>query len=57
MDKATVYEIVKVLENLRNSIWVTEDLESDYDCGRRAAEKDFIEKIDGCIAQLQEAVQ
>lgn len=57
MDKSTVYGMVKVLETLRDSIWVTEDLETDYDRGYRAAEKDFIERIDGYIAQLQEGVQ
>jgi len=57
MDKATVYEIVKVLENLRDSIWLVEDFETDRDVGYFCAQKDFIEKIDGYIAQLQEGVQ
>ena len=46
-------DTVKELEEVKNSIWVTEDLESEYDCGKRSAEVSFIEKLDTRIKRLK----
>lgn len=53
MDKTTKL-IIQTLENLRESVWVREDIESDYDRGYRAAEKDFIKEINDRIELLKE---
>lgn len=41
------------LEQVKQAVWVTEDLESEYDCGKRAAEISFIEMLEKKISNLK----
>lgn len=45
------------LEEFKDSICVVEDIESDYDRGYRAAQKDIIKDLERKVAQIKKEAE